>query len=178
MKNYFKIGRVVATYGLKGEIILHHSLGKKTSLKSLEAVFIEEKEDAFLPYFIESAKIKSDKEVYLKLEGINSKETAHKLVQNEIWLLENDFKKFAGSSAPISLLGYKLINDNNELGEVIEVIEQPHQLLCKILLNGYEALIPVHEDFLKKIDKKNRKIFVILPDGLLNIYASSPEEKL
>ncbi|MBA2563740.1 MAG: 16S rRNA processing protein RimM [Chitinophagaceae bacterium] len=171
MKNYFKIGKLVATYGLKGEIILQHSLGKKTSLRSLEAVFVEEKKDAFLPYFIESAKIKNDREVYLKLEGINSKETAHKLVQSEIWLLEHDFKKFAASYAPISLLGFTLVNDSIELGEVLEVIEQPHQLLCKIVLNGYEALIPIHEDFLKKIDKKNRKVFVILPDGLLNIYS-------
>ncbi len=176
MKNYFKIGRLVATYGLKGEIILQHNLGKKTSLKSLEAVFIEEKEDAFLPYFIQSAKIKNDKEIYLKLEDIDNKEIANKLIKSEIWLLEKDFKKFAGSSAPISLLGYTLVNDSKELGEVIEVIEQPHQLLCKILLNGYDALIPVHEDFLKKIDKKNRKIFVNLPDGLLNIYAPSTEE--
>ena len=174
MKNYFKIGKLVATYGLKGEIILQHSLGKKTSLRSLEAIFVEENEEAFLPYFIESAKIKNDREIYLKLEGIDSKETAHKLIQSEIWLLENDFKKFAASSAPISLLGFALVNDNQELGEVLEVIEQPHQLLCKILLNGYEALIPVHEDFLKKIDKKDRKIIVILPDGLLDIYAASP----
>ncbi len=89
---------------------------------------------------------------------------------------KKDFKKFAASSAPISLLGYALVDDTKELGEVLEVIEQPHQLLCKISLNGYEALIPVHEDFLKKIDKKNRKIFVNLPDGLLNIYAPSTEE--
>lgn len=177
MKNYFKIGKLAATYGLKGEILLQHSLGKKTSLRSLEAIFIEEKKDAFLPYFIEYAKVKNDKEVYLKLEGINSKETATKLIQSEIWLLENDFKKFAGSSAPISLLGFTLVNDSKELGEVLEIIEQPHQLLCKILLNGYEALIPIHKDFLKKIDKKNRRVFVILPDGLLNIYVPSDEKE-
>ncbi len=159
----------MATYGLKGEIILQHNLGKKTSLKSLEAIFIEEKEDAFLPYFIQSAKIKNDKEIYLKLDGIDNKEIANRLIQSEIWLLEDDFKKFAESSAPISLLGYTLVNDSKELGEVLEVIEQPHQLLCKILLNGYEALIPVHADFLKKIDKKNRKRFVIISDVLLNI---------
>ena len=149
---------------------MKHSLGKKTSLKNLETFFIEEKKDSFLPYFIESAKIKNDKEIFVKLEGINNKEEAHKLVQNEIWLLEKDFKKFAAASAPISLLGFTMINENEELGEVLEVIEQPHQVLCKILLNGKEALIPIHEEFLDKIDKKNRKVFVTLPDGLLEIY--------
>ena len=63
-----------------------------------------------------------------------------------------------------------VINEEEELGEVCEVIEQPHQVLCKIMLNGKEALIPVHEDSLEKIDKKNRKLFVNLPDGLLDIY--------
>ena len=170
MNNYFKIGKLVATYGLKGEVVLKHSLGKKTSLKNLETFFIEEKTDTFLPYFIESTKIKNDKEVFIKLEGISNKEDAHKLVQNEVWLLEADFKKFAAASAPISLLGFTMINDDDELGEILEVIEQPHQVLCKILLNGKEALIPIHEEFLDKIDKKNRKVYVTLPDGLLEIY--------
>ncbi len=170
MNNYFKIGKLVATYGLKGEIVLQHSLGKKTSLKKLETLFIEEKNDTFLPYFIESTKIKNDKETYVKLEGVNNKEDAHKLVQNEIWMLEDDFKKFAHKSAPISLLGFTMINEEEELGEILEVIEQPHQVLCKILLHGKEALIPIHQEFLDKIDKKNRKVFVFLPDGLLEIF--------
>ena len=84
--------------------------------------------------------------------------------------MENDFKKFADKSAPISLLGFTMINDEENLGEIFEIIEQPHQVLCKILLNGKEALIPIHEEFLDKVDKKNRKVFVTLPDGLLEIY--------
>jgi 16S rRNA processing protein RimM len=73
MENYYKIGKLAATFGLEGQLILEHSLGKKTSLKGLENIFIEEKKDSFLPYFIESTKIKNDKEVYLKLEGISAK---------------------------------------------------------------------------------------------------------
>ena len=170
MNNYFKIGKLVATFGLQGELVLQHSLGKKTSLKGLQAIFIEEKKDSFIPYFIEFTRIKSDKETFVKLEGLDTKEIAKKLTKKEIWLLEDDFKKFAHKSAPISLLGFMLINEDEELGEVLEVIEQPHQVLCKILLHGKEALIPIHEEFLDKIDKKNRKVFVTLPDGLLEIY--------
>ena len=93
MTEYFKIGKFVSTFGLQGELILKHNLGKKSSLKGLQAIFIEEKKDSFIPYFIGSAKIKSDTETYVKFEGIDSKEAAHKLVQKEIWLLEDDFKK-------------------------------------------------------------------------------------
>jgi 16S rRNA processing protein RimM len=173
MENYFKIGKLVATFGVQGQLILEHSLGKKTSLKGLETIFIEEKKDSFLPYFITAAKIKSDTEIYISLEGLSSKEAAHFLLKKEVWLSENDFNKYAASSSPISLLGFRIINNNEELGEVVEVIEQPHQILCTIIIDGKEALIPVHEDSLEKIDKKNRKLYVNLPDGLLDIYRNA-----
>lgn len=170
MNQYFKIGKLVATFGLKGEIILQHHLGKKTTLKNLQTIFIENETDHFLPYFISYTKIKNESEIYIKLEEIDSKEAAKQLTTKEAWLSENDFKKYAAPSSPISLLGFTLINEDKGLGEIIEVIEQPHQILCTIIWNGKEILIPLHEQSLKKIDKKNRKVHVILPDGLLDIY--------
>lgn len=170
MNQYFKIGKLAASHGLKGHLVLQHSLGKKTSLKGLETIFIEEGKDNFMPYFISSASIKSDDEVLLTLENIESKETARKLTPKEAWITEEDFKKFAATSAPIALLGYTLINEKRKLGEILEVIEQPHQLLCTISLNGKEALIPIHEESLDKVDSKKREVHVTLPDGLLDIY--------
>ena len=170
MSQYFKIGKLAASHGLKGDLVLEHSLGKKTSLKGLETIFIEEKKDSFLPYFIQSAKLKSEDEVFIKLEGIDTKEQARKLTPKEVWLTEDDFKKFAAKSSPIALLGFHMIHEDEDLGEILEVIEQPHQVLCSILLNGKEALIPIHEESLEKVDLKNRKVFVVLPDGLLDIY--------
>lgn len=170
MINYNSIGKLVATFGLNGEIILKHHLGKKSSLKGLETLFVEKNKDELLPYFIESTKIKNDDEIYLKLEGINTKESARTLVQKQVWLPDEDFQKYAGKSAPISLLGYHIIHDNTDLGEILEVIEQPHQVLCRILLEGKEALIPVHQETLQKIDKKNKQVLLDLPDGLLDIF--------
>ncbi|MEO8819865.1 MAG: ribosome maturation factor RimM [Ginsengibacter sp.] len=173
MNEYFKIGKMVATFGVSGQLVLQHSLGKKTSLKGLENLFIEDGKDSFLPYFITAAKIKNDKEIFISLEGIESKEAAHFLLKKEVWLGENDFKKFAAAAAPISFLGFMVIDKNEELGEVIEVIEQPHQVLCRIMINEKEVLIPVHENSLEKIDKKNRRLYVDLPDGLLEIYKNA-----
>ena len=170
MTNYCNIGKLVATFGLKGELILRHSLGKKTALKGLETVFIETIKDEMLPFFIEHAKVKSAEEIYLKLEGLETKESSQKLVQKQVWLTEEEFHKHAGKSAPISLLGFHIVDQGTDLGEILEVIEQPHQLLCRILHNNKEALIPVHEASLEKIDKKNRKVLVNLPDGLLDIF--------
>lgn len=170
MNEYFKIGKLAATFGIDGQLILQHSLGKKSALKNLETIFIEEQKESFLPYFISSVKIKNDKELFISIEGIATKEAAKFLIKKEVWLSENDFKKFVAKSAPISFLGYTIVNDKKELGEITEVIEQPHQLLFSILIDGDEALIPVHEDSLEKVDTSNRKIYLNLPDGLLEIY--------
>ena len=172
MSQYFKIGKIVATWHYKGHLVLKHSLGKKTTLKGLEAVFVEEKESSFFPYFIQETKPRKNvDEILIKLEGTDSLEEGKKLLNKDIWVPEADFKKFAAKTAPISLLGFSMINDGEVIGDVIEVIEQPHQLLCSILYKGKEALIPIHEETLEKVDMKNRKVYVSLPDGLLDIYA-------
>jgi 16S rRNA processing protein RimM len=170
MNEYFKIGKLAASTGLKGELVLQHNLGKKTALKGLEAIFLEDKKDNFIPYFIQAAKIRSESETVIKLEGIDIVEVARKLTPKEVWITEEDFKKFAAKSSPIAMLGFMMVNDDEEIGIIEEVIEQPHQILCSITYNGKEALIPIHEDSLEKVDQKNRKVFVTLPDGLLEIY--------
>jgi 16S rRNA processing protein RimM len=173
MKDYFSIGKIVASHGLTGEVVLQHALGKKTDLKGLQTIFIEERTGSFLPYFVESTSMKNAEEVYIKLEGFNTKESARRINQKEVWLLKADFDKFAAKSSPISLLGYMMVNEGEEIGEVVEVIEQPLQVLCMIIYKGNEALIPIHEESLKKIDSKKKQVHVVLPEGLLDIYSLS-----
>jgi 16S rRNA processing protein RimM len=167
---YFKIGKLAASHGLTGELILQHSLGKKTTLKDLEAIFIEQPKDNFIPHFIEKTSIKSDTETYIKLEGIDNKEVARKLTPKDVWLQEEDFNKHKATAAPIALLGYDMIDGTTNLGPIIEVMEMPHQILCTIMYNGNEALIPIHEANLIKMDNKNKKVYVEVPEGLLEIY--------
>jgi 16S rRNA processing protein RimM len=50
------------------------------------------------------------------------------------------------------------------------VIEQPHQLLCRLEIESKEVLIPLNEAFLQKIDHRKKQVIVELPDGLLDIY--------
>lgn len=168
--NYNSIGKLSATHGVKGELLLQHRLGKKTSLKGLEVLFIEVMKEEMLPYFIQSARIKSAEEIYIKLDGVDTKEAAQKLAQKEVWLPEEEFHRYASKSSPFTLLGFHLVNEGEDIGEVLEVIEHPHQMLLRISLNGKEALIPVHEETLQKIDKKKKQVFLTLPDGLLDLY--------
>ncbi len=170
MTQYSSIGKIVATFGVKGELVLTHKLGKKTALEGLNAIFIENKKDELLPYFLESARAKNEEEIYIKIEGFDVKEKAAQLLQKTVWLRDEDFHKYADTTAPIAFLGYHIIDRENDLGEVLEVIEQPHQIICRIDINGKEVLIPLHQDTLLEIDQHEKKIFVELPDGLLDVY--------
>ena len=108
---------------------------------------------------------------FYKIRRVNSKEAAARFTAKPVWLLDADFRKLAGKDAPISLLGYEVITDEDEnLGPIEEVIEQPHQVLLRVTLEGNEALIPLHAETLDKIDRVAQKVYVTLPDGLLDIY--------
>ncbi len=170
MENYIKIGKLVAAFGVNGSLVLKHEFRKKTSLKGQTVLFTENKKNSFFPWFIETANAKNENETIVILEGIDSREKALSLLQKEVWLPENDFKKFASKKAPLSLLGYGIFEESKELGKILEIVEQPHQLLCRIEINGKEVFIPLHQETIQKINHTKKEIQVILPDGLLSIY--------
>jgi 16S rRNA processing protein RimM len=170
MENYLSIGKLAATFGVKGEVVLEHHLGEDASLEGVVAIFIEEFTGKFIPYFIGGSKTKSGTEMILHLEGIDSPESAKRFLRKKIWLKEEDVKKTASATAPISMLGFMVYDNKKPLSVVLEVIEQPVQILLRIELQGKEVLVPLNESTLDKIDHKQGKIFVTLPDGLLDIY--------
>ena len=170
MIDTISVGKFVATFGLQGELILKHALGKKTALKDLSVLFIEDKSGTQLPYFVVSARAKNHEEVFIKLEGVDSKEAAQLLTKKAAWFKKEDFEKYAAPAASISLMDFTVIENGKALGNITEIIEQPHQVLCTVVIGGIEAYIPLHEETLLKIDRKNKAVHVNLPEGLLDIY--------
>jgi len=172
MNDYINIGKLVSAFGLTGELVLKHALGKKTTFKEGEVLFIEQIKGSYLPYFIQSSKSKTKEETFVKLEGVDTREKALKLIQKNIWMQQNDFRKLVAKNSPLGLLGYTLIDEGKPIGKIDEVIEQPHQVLLQIKIQGKEALIPLHEETLVNIDHKKNEVHVTLPEGLLDIYLS------
>lgn len=168
--NYVSIGKIVAVHGLKGEIILQHVLGKKSSFKGVKAIFTQDKTDSWFPWFIKEAKVKSLKETLLTIEDISSPEAAKKLLQKTIWLPEKEVAQHAAPASVLSLVGFTVVHEKKNLGEIVEVIEQPHQLLCTIIIDKKEVLIPLHQESLVKVDQAKKIVVVDLPDGLLELY--------
>ena len=167
------IGKIVAGFGLQGELVIRHALGKKTALKDLKVLFIEDKSGNQIPYFVLSAKAKNHEEVFVKLEGVDTREAATLLLKKKVWFKKEDFEKHAAPAASISLIDFMVKENGKEIGRISEVIEQPHQVLCSVMIGGKEALIPLHENTLLGIDRKKKIVEVSLPEGLLDIYLGS-----
>jgi len=171
MNNYFSIGKLVAVFGLQGEYILKHSLGKKTTLQGVNALFVEERKNSFIPYFVQKTSSKDHEHVFVKFEGIDNKEDARRLLQMGVYMEEADFKKQTASSAPLSLLGFTVHDKQlGILGVIEEIIEMPMQVLAKLVITGKEVLLPINDQSLVKVDKKQQIVHVDLPEGLLDIY--------
>ncbi len=170
MNTYFQIGKLAASHGLHGDLILQHNLGKGTTLPGVETIFIEKGKDNFFPFFIVKAAKRSANELLIKLEEVDTLEKARKLTPKPVWVTKEDFERLVKKSTPISLLGYQLIDGGVRRGEIVEIMEQPHQLLCTLIINNKEVLVPVHDDNLLKVDDRKREVHVTLPDGLLEIY--------
>ncbi|HXL56573.1 MAG TPA: hypothetical protein VN958_09970, partial [Chitinophagaceae bacterium] len=92
------------------------------------------------------------------------------LLQKNVWLQQRDFRKLVAKDSSLGLLGYTLIDDGKEIGKIEEVIEQPHQILLQINIEGKEALIPLHKETLININHKKNEVHVTLPAGLLDVY--------
>ncbi|MEY3349385.1 MAG: ribosome maturation factor RimM [Bacteroidota bacterium] len=170
MDQYVVIGKFMATFGIKGDLVLKHHLGDGLKTESLKTVFLEEKGGKFMPYFIASVKNKNDEEALIQLEGVDVPEKAKTFLRKQVWLPEQEVKTQASKHAPISLLGFTVYDEKNLLGKVLEIIEQPMQILLRIDYQGKEVFVPLNESTLLKIDHKKEKITVSLPEGLLDIY--------
>jgi 16S rRNA processing protein RimM len=169
-KSFRNIGKIVSAFGLKGEMIARHQLGKKIAVSKIKVIFLEQKKDELLPYFVETVRKKGTDELYLKLEGIENKEAVSKYLRKEIWMREEEVQSHTQKDNPIGWVGYRLLDQGRDLGTVLEIIEQPHQVLCRLEIDTKEVLIPINEQTLDKIDHKTRSLLLNLPDGLLEIY--------
>ncbi len=170
--NYRNIGKIVSGFGLKGELIILHHLGKKLTASKIKVIFLEQKKEELLPYFVESARKKGDDELFVKLEGIDTKEAVAKFLRREVWIKEEEMAAHTDKNNPIGWVGYRVIDQGTDLGPIQEVIEQPHQILCRLEINTKEVLIPINEQTLVQVDHQAKAVLLTLPEGLLDIYLS------
>ena len=72
-----------------------------------------------------------------------------------------------------TFIGFKVVDRNfGEVGIIVKINETAAQPLFEIDREGTVILIPMVDEFIKKVDRENKKIEVQTPEGLIELYVS------
>ena len=146
----YKIGKIVNTHGIKGELVIR-------SLTDFSRFEVGKEIFAFLNNEKVNFKIKKVKETnkgliisFNDFNNINEvlKYKNLELFTNEKPLLDEDEYHFN------DLINKKVYNTNNNyIGIIVEVVEVPQGHILRVKIDDYTKLIPFNEAFVKSVDE-------------------------
>lgn len=172
---YINIGYTKKLHGLQGEIKLFIEERYLEDFLKNERIFLDVK-GAKVPYFV--ADVRGKGEMILKLEDVDNRDTAFALQSREVFLREHDLVPEHQRELEIEIetleyehvTGFLLIDKNaGEVGRIEEVLDMPQQEMAFLKYKGSEVLIPLNEQFITSIDEKGKRVFMDLPEGLLDV---------
>jgi 16S rRNA processing protein RimM len=161
-----KIGYVMKTHGLKGEVTLNLSAGSPELFA--QSVLMIEQNDGLVPYFIQDISYNGGK-AFLKLEDVDTFEKATQLKGCSIFIEKSNRPKLKrGEYYDDELDGFEVTDKTHgTLGPVNQIISQGLSRLLDVGEKG--ILIPMNGPFIKSISKTKKRIEVELPEGFLEI---------
>ena len=165
-----KIGYFAKPHGIKGEIALNFTsdIFDRTECPYL----IAELEGILVPFFVHEYRFKSDTTALISFENVKTEEAAREFSGLEVYYPK---ALFEGEEADEEytwkyFIGFKLIDDTHgELGLIENVDETTINILFQLTVNGEELLIPAAEELITEIDHDGKKLYMQIPEGLLNL---------
>lgn len=168
--DYFEIGYIGKTRGLKGEVQVSFSYAEPEKLK-IKSVFIETN-NKMVPYFVKDFKIPMPGIGYFNFEDVDHIDKAASLTKKKLFLpIKLRPKRKKGEFFFTDLIGFNA-NDvqKGDLGKILDVQEYPQQFIATVNYQDKEILIPLNEAFIQEIDMDKQRIQLDLPEGLLDLY--------
>lgn len=165
MVEYFEIGQITNTHGLKGEVKARAFTESKKRFEELKSVLIDFK-GKLEKYDIEKIRYQNEI-ILLKLKGVDDIDEAEKLKGYYIKIPRNDAKETEKNEFFIAdLIGCEVF-ENDLIGIVDDVFTAGASDVYVIKRKGKkDLLIPAIESVIKNIDVENKRIDVEIPRGL------------
>lgn len=165
----FQLGKITKPFGFKGQVVFFLDVDEPDNYAGLDAVFVEVK-GTLLPYFIKEMKINGNKAT-VTFEDISADE-AHSLVGCNLFLPLEMLPKLTGNRFYYhEIIGWQVIDsEKGNIGTIASVIDYPAQALFQIMKNDKEILIPIIDEVIKKVDRKEKTMYITAPNGLIDLY--------
>lgn len=169
MKDYFEIGQIVNTYGIKGFVKVVPFTDDITRFKTLKSVYIDIKGN-LKEFTIEEVKY-SKNMVLIKFKEIPDINEAEKYKNYYIRINRTDARKLPKDTYFIAdLLGLEVYNDETKelLGKVDDIFPTGSNDVYVVKDElGKQILLPGTKEVIKQVDLENGKIFVNIIQGLI-----------
>ena len=168
MEEYFEIGQIVNTSGLKGVLKIKPFTDDIKEFSNLKTIYIKTK-NGLTEFKIEQVRYVKNM-VMLKLTGIDTVEEAEKYRNLYIKILRDQEEELEeGSYYVVDILGCKVNTDTNqELGKVVDVFQTGSNDVYVVKdEQGKQILLPAIKQVIKNVDVKNKIIIVHLLEGLV-----------
>ena len=167
----FQAGKIVRTFGSKGELVVQFDDVSPEIYNKLESVFIKINEN-LVPFFIESTQIRVKNQAIVKFLDVTSSEEIASLLGCSIYLQASILPKSRGhKSYEFDISGFSVHDTHHgDIGKITSILDLPQHSLLVIDFEGKEILIPIAEEIIIKIDKKNKVVYTDTPEGLVELY--------
>ena len=166
-ENSIFLGSITKTHGISGELLVR-SPGTIFSFNDTwEVVFIEI-DKILVPFFIESFYQPDDHIIILKIRDIDDKNNASRYLSRKVYIDKSAIHHSQGTSSEEGLISYTVVDtDKGELGTILEYISIKENPLFLLADGSDKFYIPARKEFITRIDRGQKQVFVSLPDGLL-----------
>ena len=167
----FYLGKIVSKFSFKGEVLIKLDTDEPESYLEMESVFVDY-DNNLVPFFIERSSLQKSNLLRVKLEDVESEEDADDLMKCELYLPLNLLPTLNEDQFYFhEVIGFTVEDVNyGNVGTLTGINDTTSQALFEIEKEGKQILIPMNDEFLDKVDKKNKTIFVKTPEGLIDLY--------
>ena len=165
----YQLGKITKPFGFKGQVVFFLDVDCPDDYAGLQSVFVEIKGN-LVPYFIKEINITGNKAI-VTFEDVKPDE-AQSLVGSRLFLPLEMLPKLDGNKFYYhEVIGWKVIDsEKGYIGVIQSVIDYPAQALFQIMENGREILIPIIDQVIKLVDRKEKTIHIEAPNGLIDLY--------
>jgi len=169
-KECFSLGHFAKTRGFKGELSLFLDVDIPEEYANLKRLLVD-LNGVLTPFFVEKIEVRNNGFADVRLEDISDRESATILSGKTVFLPLSELPELPEDQYYLHELEGMVVVDKsgNELGRVRSVIDYGNNPLLELMHQKVEAFIPIVDEFILEVDKKEKKIIVDLPDGLLEI---------
>ncbi len=150
---FINVGKIVNTHGLKGELrIISNFRHKKQVFKKGMILYVGKKKEEFTINTYRFHKIYD----MVTFDGFNDINEVEYLKGLNVYINEDDLD-LGSEIYSGKLIGFKVINEGNEIGTITEIIDTPANEVIRV---NSDILIPYVDEFIEKIDIDKKEIYV------------------